>query len=180
MTNKQQSGPLPKFYNEKIDCARLRFCAVTDHWPLRLREEKRRSGRNREGLRRGGETRRGSQRRAGDQSRALDRGSPDARQRPYDPSPRQSGATEKIARKRSGESYISRRQVYWNRLGRRYSVTRRNRCKEFSLTAARRVWNSHSRLARRIVAPQCRCRARAAGKGLSQRRRLDRVRDSQT
>jgi len=49
MTNKQQSGPLPKFYNAKIDCARLRFCTVTDHWPLRLREEKRRSSRNREG-----------------------------------------------------------------------------------------------------------------------------------
>src|SRR5437667_11696803 len=118
MTNKQQSESLPKFYDDEIDCNRLRFCAVADHWALRLRKEKRRSNRDREGLCRGGETRRRSQRRA------------DARQRSYDPSSRRSGAIAEVARKRSCESYVSRRQVYWNRLGRRYSVTGRNRGKE--------------------------------------------------
>src|SRR6266581_5202498 len=111
MTNKQQSGPLPKFYNAKIDCARLRFCTVTDHWPLRLREEKRRSSRNREGLRRGGETRRRNQTRTGDQTRTMDRGSPHARQRPYYSSPRRSSAMGEIARKRPSQSDVPQRQI---------------------------------------------------------------------
>jgi hypothetical protein len=46
---------LPKSYDEETDRNRLCFCAVTDQWPLWLREEKRRRSRSREGLRLGDE-----------------------------------------------------------------------------------------------------------------------------
>ena len=41
------------------------------------------------------------------------------RQRPFDRNPHRSSAVGEIARKRSGQCYVSRWQVYWNRLGRR-------------------------------------------------------------
>ena len=128
MTNKQQSG-LPmqdlSICERSMRKSMVFGCVIAlVQLPSRLRKEKWRRGRDREGLRRAVKARRGNKRSAGDQSRPMDRKSPDARQRTHDRSPRRSSAMGEVARKRSDQSHVSDGQLHWNRLGRRDRLTR--------------------------------------------------------